>query len=36
MLEELRQYAKVEVNVSLVKHNTYRIGGTTKYLVLPN
>ena len=36
MKELLENYAEVEENVSLVKLNTYHIGGMAKYLVKPN
>ncbi len=36
MKELLENYADVEENVSLVKLNTYHIGGMAKYLVKPN
>ena len=36
MKEQLEQFAEVEENASLVKLNTYHIGGITKYLVRPN
>ena len=36
MKELLENYAEVEENVSLVKLNTYHIGGLAKYLVKPN
>lgn len=36
MKEQLEQFAEVEENASLVKLNTYHIGGLTKYLVRPN
>ena len=36
MLEELKSLANVEENVSLVKYNTYHIGGTAKYFITPN
>ena len=36
MKELLENYAEIEENVSLVKLNTYRIGGMAKYLVKPN
>jgi UDP-N-acetylmuramate dehydrogenase len=36
MKELLENFAEVEENVSLVKLNTYHIGGMAKYLVKPN
>ena len=36
MKEQLENFAEVEENASLVKLNTYHIGGLTKYLVRPN
>ena len=36
MKEQLENFAEVEENASLVKLNTYHIGGITKYLVRPN
>ncbi|MBQ4584146.1 MAG: UDP-N-acetylmuramate dehydrogenase [Bacilli bacterium] len=36
MIENLNKYGEVLENVSLKKYNTYRIGGITKYFVMPN
>ena len=36
MIEELRKFANVEEHATLKNLNTYRIGGTAKYLISPN
>ena len=36
MIEELRKYATVDEHAPLKNLNTYRIGGTAKYLISPN
>ncbi|MBR4694444.1 MAG: UDP-N-acetylmuramate dehydrogenase [Bacilli bacterium] len=36
MIEELRKYGHVDEHATLKNLNTYRIGGTAKYLVSPN
>lgn len=36
MLEELKKLANVEEDVSLVKYNTYHIGGIVKYFITPD
>ncbi len=36
MINELKEFAKVEEHASLKNYNTYRIDGKTKYLIQPN
>ncbi len=36
MIDKLREFADVEEHATLKHLNTYRIGGTTKYLISPN
>ena len=36
MINEIRNYAEVIENASLTKYNTFKIGGNTKYLIMPS
>jgi len=36
MINKLKEYAEVIEHANLKKYNTYKINGTTKYLIIPN